>query len=69
MKSIKIKEDFYNLSKNDKKKYNRPYFIEYMETNIFFKKFYADRHKNIRIVLKGWKKKEECDVDINDSDL
>ena len=57
---------FYNLSKSDKKKYNRPYFIEYMETNIFFRKYYADRHKNIRIVLKGWKKtrNDESDDDI-----
>jgi hypothetical protein len=49
---------YFNLSKIEKKKYNKSFFTEYMETNIFFRKYYAERYNNYRTILKGWKKKE-----------
>ena len=34
--------DYYiNLSKNDKRKYNKTFFINYFETNIYLKKYYT----------------------------
>jgi phage/plasmid-associated DNA primase len=61
---------FYNLSKTEQKKYNKTYFTEYMKENIFFRKYYVDRYNNYRTVLRGWKKKNiddsDIDEDIND---
>jgi phage/plasmid-associated DNA primase len=54
---------YFNLSKIEKKKYNKSYFTEYMETNIFFRKYYVERYNNYRTILKGWKKKEIDDSD------
>jgi phage/plasmid-associated DNA primase len=48
-------EYYFNLSKVEKRKYNKSYFIEYFETNIFFRKHYLARDGNIRNVIKGWK--------------
>ena len=50
---------FYNLSKEEKRKYNKTFFNEYFETNIFLRGFYAERCNNIRSVIKGWKLKIE----------
>lgn len=47
-----------NLSKIEKRKYNKSYFSEYFESNIFFRKYYHERSNNIRNVIKGWKPKE-----------
>lgn len=47
-----------NLSKLEKRKYNKSYFSEYFETNIFFRKYYHERSNNIRNIIKGWKPKE-----------
>jgi phage/plasmid-associated DNA primase len=46
---------FNNLSKQEKKKYNKTFFNEYFETNIFLRGFYAERYNNIRSVIRGWK--------------
>ena len=44
-----------NLSKTEKNKYNKKYFNEYFETNIFFKKYYSERYDNQRNVVRYWK--------------
>jgi hypothetical protein len=44
---------FYDLSKEEKRKYNKTFFNEYFKTNIFLRGFYADRCNNIRSVIKG----------------
>ena len=44
-----------NLSKSEKNKYNKKYFHEYFETNIFFKKYYCERYNDIRNVIRYWK--------------
>ena len=54
---------FYNLSKEEKRKYNKTFFNEYFETNIFLRGFYAERCNNIRSVIKGWKLKIENEND------
>jgi len=54
--------DYYsNLSKSDKRKYNKSYFFEYLSSNIFFRKYYHERYNSIRNVLKGWEKNENND--------
>jgi len=47
---------FFNLFKMERRKYNKAFFVEYFETNIFLRKFYKDRHNNVRNVLFGWAK-------------
>jgi len=63
---IKVKEicdDFskssfcINLSRAGREKYNKTFFFNYFNSNIFFREFYADRCYNIRSVIKGWKVK------------
>lgn len=50
-----------NLSRNERKKYNKSYFQNYFNTNLFFRNNYAERFKNVRNVIKGWKIKIEED--------
>jgi superfamily II DNA or RNA helicase len=76
---IKIKDVFnkfvdstyyYNLTKADKRKYNKSYFANYIETNIFFRKYYLDRYGGARTVIKGWKLSDvESDSDDNGNDF
>jgi phage/plasmid-associated DNA primase len=47
---------FFNLSKMERRKYNKAFFVEYFETNIFLRKYYKERHNNVRNVLLGWTK-------------
>lgn len=47
---------FFNLSKLERRKYNKSFFVDYFETNIFLRKFYKERHNNVRNVLLGWTK-------------
>lgn len=56
---------FCNLSKMEKRKYNKTYFSKYIEENIFFRKYYHERCGNIRSVIKGWKQQIEENDDIN----
>lgn len=54
--------DYYcNLTKAEKRRYNKTYFRDYLQTNIFFRKYYQDRYKNIRNVIKCWKEKKDDD--------
>jgi hypothetical protein len=55
-----------NLSKTDKNKYNKKYFIEYFESNIFFNKYYSERYDNFRNVIRFWRIKTEQEIDNDD---
>ena len=56
---------FFNLSKMEKRKYNKTFFTNYIQENIFFRKYYVERHNNIRNNIKEWMKKEaDYDDDI-----
>ena len=63
-KSIDIYErftkshNFEHMTKAEKKKYNKSYFVEYIEKNIFFRKYYCAKSKYIRTFLKYWKLKD-----------
>jgi hypothetical protein len=73
--TIKIKdlfEDFTNseyytnLSKNEKRKYNKSYFIEYIQNNIFFRKYYIEKSTYLRNFIREWKKKDNEENDDNE---
>ena len=49
--------------KEEKRKYNKTFFNEYFETNIFLRGFYSERCNNIRSDIKGWKLKIENEND------
>ena len=55
-------EYYSNLSKQEKRKYNKQYMFEYFSNNILTKKYYKEKysmkHTNYTNVLFGWKKKE-----------
>ena len=46
------------LARPERVKYTRKYFVEYIQTNIFFRKYYADRFNDVRTIIKGWKQKQ-----------
>jgi hypothetical protein len=73
--TIKIKdlfEDFTNseyytnLSRNEKRKYNKSYFIEYIQNNIFFRKYYIEKSTYLRNFIREWKKKDNEENDDNE---
>ena len=47
---------FVNLTKTDKRKYNKTYFNNYVISSDFFKKHHAHRHKNVTNCIIKWKK-------------
>jgi phage/plasmid-associated DNA primase len=51
---FKTSEFYCNLSKADRAKYTKKYINDYISTNIFFRRYYAERYNNIRSVIKGW---------------
>jgi hypothetical protein len=54
---------FVNLTKPEKRKYTKSYFTEYIQTNIFFKKYYVMRTATMKNFIKGWIPKEIIDDD------
>lgn len=44
--TFKESEYYFNLGKNEKRKYNYKYFCNYFETNVFFKKYYVNGDDN-----------------------
>jgi phage/plasmid-associated DNA primase len=48
---------FLNLTKAEKQKYNKAYFTEYVQTNIFFVRYYKARCEKFNNFLTQWKKK------------
>lgn len=69
------RSDYYsNLSKSDKRKMNKKYFVEYAKTNINFKVYYFERYKTVdydkynilvgfskRLIDEDYNSNEECD--------
>lgn len=51
---FKISEYFTTLTKQEKKKYNKTFFMDYIQNNSFFRPYYNDRYNNIRNILRGW---------------
>lgn len=58
-----LKSEYYlNLTKQERRKYNKTYFLEYFQTNIFFRKYFVERFNNLRSLLKEWRPKIlECE--------
>lgn len=50
---------FANLTRNNKRKYNKSYFTEYISTNPFFKKYYTLKTANTRNFISQWKLKKD----------
>ena len=46
------------MTKIERKKYNKTYFVNYFETNKFFLKYFSSRCDNIRSIIKCCKIKE-----------
>ena len=46
------------FTKKQRLKYNKSYFVDYIETNIFFDRYYYSRYNNKRSVIICWKLKE-----------
>ena len=47
--------EFYTtLTKMEKRKYNKTFFIEYFEKNIFLSKYFYERHLNTTNIIKEW---------------
>lgn len=70
IKVIEIYEDFknsemyYNMSRYEKKKFDKNYFINYFETNILTRKYYKVRHNNYRNVITEFTKTIELNLNI-----
>ena len=54
-----------NMTKMERRKYNKSYFVEFIETNKFFSDYYCSTNGHVRTFIKCWKHKEE----INDNYL
>ena len=55
---------FLNLTKNEKRKYNKSYFIEFVTSNPFFAKHYKIKSGITNNCLVGWKKIDGEDEDV-----
>jgi hypothetical protein len=49
------------MTKIERKKYNKSYFVNYIETNKFFIGFYSSTNGLIRTFIKCWKLKVDDD--------
>ena len=56
------------MLKVEKREYNKSYFIKYIETNNFLKKYYCEKSATLRTYIKCWKSKHNEDDD-NISDI
>lgn len=58
-----FKEDeiYSNMSKYEKKTYNKKYFINYFENNIFTRKYFCGKYQGILYVMKRWIKIDNID--------
>ena len=54
-------EYYVNMNKQDRRKYNKSFFVDYVEKNIFFRKYYHERFDNIRTCIVGWRQKIDND--------
>jgi hypothetical protein len=53
--NYKNTENYNYLTNKEKRQYNKKYFVDYFQTNLFLKKYYKDRYFNIRNVIMNWK--------------
>jgi hypothetical protein len=53
---LKTSEFYQGLTKANKEKLTKHKFYDYIRANIFFRKFYIERHEGDKFVLKGWNK-------------
>jgi hypothetical protein len=44
-----------NMTKADRRKYNKTFFVNFIETNKFFIKYYCSTNGQIRTFIKCWK--------------
>ena len=58
-------ETFENLSKQNKTKYGRNTFTEYIKNSLFFKRFYIERYNNSRNLIKGWHLQNDIEEEID----
>ena len=58
---FRCSDHYENMTKIERKKYNKSYFVNYIETNKFFNKYYCSRSENMRTFIRYWKLK------VNDS--
>ena len=56
-------EYFNNMSRGDKRKYNKTYFIEYVQNNIFFRKYYCERTSNMKNFIRNWMPIQNIDTE------
>ena len=49
---------FRNLTRIEKRKYNKSFFEEFVTSDAFLLKYHKDRHKNVRNCIVGWKRIE-----------
>lgn len=56
-------EFYQNLSKLEKRRYNKSFFVDYIEHNIFFKKYYNPKYSIYTNVILGWRKKVDSTSD------
>jgi len=54
---------FMNLTKNEKRKYNKTFFSDYVTNNSFLGKYYKMTHNHITNCLVGWKKNMDNDLE------
>jgi hypothetical protein len=57
-----LSEYYANLTKNDKRKYNKSYFVNYFETNMYLKQYFVI-YRHIQCI-RGWRKIIDDDIDI-----
>ena len=54
---FKSSETYSNMSKYERKKYNKNYFKDYFENNIMTRKYYREKTQYTRNILEFWKEK------------
>ena len=50
--------NFEHMTKADKRKYNKTYFVNFFESNTFFSTYYCNKSQYLRTFLKFWKLKK-----------
>ena len=53
--NFRLSETYFEMSKSTKDKYTKLKFYSYIESNIFFRKYYKERYYNYRTIIIGWK--------------
>jgi hypothetical protein len=64
-KLFNISFHYDNMTKVERRKYNKSYFVEFIEKNHFFTPYYCQRYNNVRSVIKYWKYIDDNNNDNN----